>query len=252
MAAQRARLGVYVAAAGCWHSGHLARGHTGPLADSVTPGRGQVHSRRQIVEIDQHGKVGGNADPRPRRVSTCNRGRARRARVEPIRFGAQSFGGAKRTVAIEGYEMLKGWTVWAADTGWSLLRNTQDWPAAVPQVEEGCTAIAAHGFRSAALGSTLGSRPAAAKRHVEILEFCSRFLKKASSHGTVRSPTKGDPDRSGQVTRYWRQGIVTTLSRRDRVPERTAGEVLKLRPEDRKMKARAATSRRDRRDGPDA
>ena len=79
-------------------------------------------------------------------------------------------------VAIEDYEMLKGLA--GVDTHqhreWlPILDNTQDWQAAVPQVESLLTEQPhAHGFLIRRHGLyTWGQDLAAAKRQLEILEF---------------------------------------------------------------------------------
>jgi methylthioribulose-1-phosphate dehydratase len=79
-------------------------------------------------------------------------------------------------LAIEGYEMLKG----LASVGthqhreWlPILNNTQDWAAAVPEVEAMLAAHPdAHGFLIRRHGLyTWGTDLAEAKRHLETLEF---------------------------------------------------------------------------------
>jgi methylthioribulose-1-phosphate dehydratase len=87
-----------------------------------------------------------------------------------------SDGASEGGLAIEGYEMLKGLA--GVDTHehreWlPVLDNTQDWTAAVPEVEAMLARQpAAHGFLIRQHGLyTWGRDLAEAKRHVEILEF---------------------------------------------------------------------------------
>jgi methylthioribulose-1-phosphate dehydratase len=79
-------------------------------------------------------------------------------------------------LAIEGYEMLKGLdgVVTHQHREWlPILENRQDWAAAVPEVETMLTRHpAAHGFLIRRHGLyTWGQDLAAAKRHLEALEF---------------------------------------------------------------------------------
>ena len=80
------------------------------------------------------------------------------------------------SVTIEGYEMLKGLDgvqTHAHREALPVIENTQDWAAAVPQVEATLRQHpAAHGFLIRRHGLyTWGRDLAEAKRHVEILEF---------------------------------------------------------------------------------
>ena len=79
-------------------------------------------------------------------------------------------------LAIEGYEMLKGLdgVVTHQHREWlPILDNTQDWPAAVPQIEAMLRQQPnPHGFLIRRHGLYTWSRNlAGAKRHLEVLEF---------------------------------------------------------------------------------
>ncbi|OLC85831.1 MAG: methylthioribulose 1-phosphate dehydratase [Gemmatimonadetes bacterium] len=84
--------------------------------------------------------------------------------------------GADGTLMIEGYEMLKGLDgvrTHEHRERLPVIPNTQDWAAAVPEVESVLQKhSAAHGFLIRRHGLyTWGRDLAEAKRHVEILEF---------------------------------------------------------------------------------
>ena len=84
--------------------------------------------------------------------------------------------GADGSLAIDGYEMLKGLDgvhTHEHQERLPIIDNTQDWAAAVPQVEATLRDHpAAHGFLIRRHGLyTWGHNLAEAKRHVEILEF---------------------------------------------------------------------------------
>lgn len=85
-------------------------------------------------------------------------------------------GAADGALAVDGYEMLKGLdgvTTHEHRETLPVIPNTQDWEAAVPQVETVLKAHpAAHGFLIRGHGLyTWGRDLAEAQRHLEILEF---------------------------------------------------------------------------------
>jgi methylthioribulose-1-phosphate dehydratase len=94
-------------------------------------------------------------------------------------------------LAIEGHEMLKGLEGVGTHEHreWlPILDNTQDWAAAVPQVEAVLAEQpAAHGFLIRRHGLyTWGRDLAEAKRHVEILEFLFEVI--GRKRGTTWQP----------------------------------------------------------------
>jgi methylthioribulose-1-phosphate dehydratase len=135
----------------------------------------------EIVEIDERGKVvAGSGRPSAEASLHLTIVRARAAgavlHTHSIWSTILSDNAPESGLAIEGYEMLKGLDgVRTHDhREWlPILDNTQDWAAAVPQVE----AILAqqpdaHGFLIRRHGLyTWGRDLAEAKRQVEILEF---------------------------------------------------------------------------------
>ena len=135
----------------------------------------------QIVEIDERGKVlAGSGKPSAESSLHIAIARARGAgavlHTHSIWSTILSDNAPEPGLAIEGYEMLKGLDgVQTHDhREWlPILDNTQDWAAAVPQVE----AILAqqrdaHAFLIRRHGLyTWGRDLADAKRQVEILEF---------------------------------------------------------------------------------
>jgi methylthioribulose-1-phosphate dehydratase len=138
-------------------------------------------SAGEIVEIDQHGKVvAGSGRPSAEASLHLAIARARGAgavlHTHSIWSTILSEAATEDGLALEGYEMLKGLD--GVDTHehreWlPILDNTQDWVAAVPQVEAILTEHPeAHGFLIRRHGLyTWGRDLAAAQRHVEILEF---------------------------------------------------------------------------------
>jgi methylthioribulose-1-phosphate dehydratase len=133
-----------------------------------------------IVEIDQHGKVvAGSGRPSAEASLHLAIARARGAgavlHTHSIWSTIISEAG-EDGLAIEGYEMLKGLDGVATHDHreWlPILENTQDWAAAVPQVE-GLLAEhpEAHGFLIRRHGLyTWGGDVAGARRQMEILEF---------------------------------------------------------------------------------
>jgi methylthioribulose-1-phosphate dehydratase len=138
-------------------------------------------SAGEIVEIDQHGKVVAGSG-RPSAEASLHlaiaRGRGAGAvlHTHSIWSTILSDAATEDGLALEGYEMLKGLDGVGTHEHreWlPILDNTQDWAAAVPQVEAILTDHPhAHGFLIRRHGLyTWGRDLAGAKRHVEILEF---------------------------------------------------------------------------------
>jgi methylthioribulose-1-phosphate dehydratase len=138
-------------------------------------------SVREIVEIDERGKVvAGSGRPSAEASLHLAIARARGAgavlHTHSIWSTILSDAATEDGLALEGYEMLKGLDGVGTHEHreWlPILDNTQDWAAAVPQVE----AILAeqpkaHGFLIRRHGLyTWGRDLAEAQRQVEILEF---------------------------------------------------------------------------------
>jgi methylthioribulose-1-phosphate dehydratase len=151
----------------------LAITTSGADKGSLTPG--------QIVEIDGHGRVlAGSGRPSAETglhlAIARKRGAGAVLHTHSIWSTILSDGASEGGLAIEGYEMLKGLA--GVDTHehreWlPILDNTQDWTAAVPEVEAMLARQpAAHGFLIRQHGLyTWGRDLAEATRHVEILEF---------------------------------------------------------------------------------
>jgi methylthioribulose-1-phosphate dehydratase len=138
-------------------------------------------SAGEIVEIDQHGKVVAGAG-RPSAEASLHlaiarvRGAGAVLHTHSIWSTILSDAAAEDGLALEGYEMLKGLDGVGTHEHreWlPILDNTQDWAAAVPQVEAILTEHPqAHGFLIRRHGLyTWGRDLAEARRHVEILEF---------------------------------------------------------------------------------
>jgi methylthioribulose-1-phosphate dehydratase len=138
-------------------------------------------SAGEIVEIDQHGKVVAGSG-RPSAEASLHlaiaRGRGAGAVLHTHSIWSTILSDAATDdgLAIEGYEMLKGLDGVGTHEHreWlPILDNTQDWAAAVPQVEAILTEHPqAHGFLIRRHGLyTWGRDLAEARRHVEILEF---------------------------------------------------------------------------------
>jgi methylthioribulose-1-phosphate dehydratase len=135
----------------------------------------------EIVEIDELGKVvTGSGRPSAEASLHLAIARARGAgavlHTHSIWSTILSDTATGDGLAIEGYEMLKGLDGVGTHEHreWlPILDNTQDWAAAVPQVEAMLTEHPnAHGFLIRRHGLyTWGRDLAEAKRHVEILEF---------------------------------------------------------------------------------
>jgi methylthioribulose-1-phosphate dehydratase len=136
---------------------------------------------REIVEIDEHGRVVAGSG-RPSAEAGLHlaiarvRGAAAVLHTHSIWSTILSDAATRDGLAIEGYEMLKGLDRVATHEHreWlPILDNTQDWAAAVPQVEAMLTEQPkAHGFLIRRHGLyTWGRDLAEAKRHMETLEF---------------------------------------------------------------------------------
>lgn len=157
--------------------------HRDPLRLAITVSgvdKGTL-AAHEIVEIDDRGTVvAGSGKPSAEASLHLAIARARTAGAvlhthsiwSTILSDAAPAGGLE----IEGYEMLKGLDGVATHEHreWlPILDNTQDWAAAVPQVESVLVEHpAAHGFLIRRHGLyTWGRDLAEAKRQVEILEF---------------------------------------------------------------------------------
>jgi methylthioribulose-1-phosphate dehydratase len=135
----------------------------------------------EIVEIDQHGKVvAGSGRPSAEASLHLAIARARGAgavlHTHSIWSTILSDAATEDGLAIQGYEMLKGLDGVGTHEHreWlPILDNTQDWAAAVPQVEAMLTEHPnAHGFLIRRHGLyTWGRDLAEARRQMEILEF---------------------------------------------------------------------------------
>jgi len=155
----------------------------------------------QIVQIDETGRVLGGGAGKP---SAEARLHVAVARARGVGAGAVlhthsiwstilSDSAADGGVVIEGYEMLKGLDGVSTHQHreWlPIIENTQDWTAAVPQVESLLRARpAAHGFLIRRHGLyTWGRDLADAKRHVEILEFLFEAMGRKRGGGTAWQP----------------------------------------------------------------
>jgi methylthioribulose-1-phosphate dehydratase len=138
-------------------------------------------SAGEIVEIDQHGKVvAGSGRPSAEAALHLAIARARGAgavlHTHSIWGTILSDAATGNGLAIEGYEMLKGLDGVGTHEHreWlPILDNTQDWAAAVPEVEAMLTEQPnAHGFLIRRHGLyTWGRDLAEARRQMEILEF---------------------------------------------------------------------------------
>jgi methylthioribulose-1-phosphate dehydratase len=153
-------------------------------------------SAGQIVEIDGHGTVVAGSGLPSAEASlhlAIARGRGAGAvlHTHSIWSTILSDAATEDGLAIEGYEMLKG--LGGVGTHqhreWlPILDNTQDWTAAVPQVEAVLAEQpAAHGFLIRRHGLyTWGRDLAEAKQHVEILEFLFEVM--GRKRGTTWQP----------------------------------------------------------------
>jgi len=151
------------------------------LAITTSGANKGTRSAGEIVEIDQHGKVVAGSG-RPSAEASLHLAIARRRgagavlHTHSIWSTILSDAATEDGLALEGYEMLKGLDGVGTHEHreWlPILDNTQDWVAAVPQVEAILSEHPqAHGFLIRRHGLyTWGRDLAAAQRHVEILEF---------------------------------------------------------------------------------
>ena len=135
----------------------------------------------EIVEMDEHAKVVAGSG-RPSAEASLHlaiartRGAGAVLHTHSIWSTILSDAATEDGLAIEGYEMLKGLdgVVTHEHREWvPILDNTQDWAAAVPNVEALLREQPhTHGFLIRRHGLyTWGRDLAGAKRHVEILEF---------------------------------------------------------------------------------
>jgi methylthioribulose-1-phosphate dehydratase len=135
----------------------------------------------EIVEIDEHGQVVAGSG-RPSAEASLHlaiarvRGAGAVLHTHSIWSTILSDGAKEDGLAVEGYEMLKGLDGVGTHEHreWlPILENTQDWAAAVPDVEAILSDQPnAHGFLIRRHGLyTWGRDLAGAKRQVEILEF---------------------------------------------------------------------------------
>ena len=135
----------------------------------------------QIVEIDQRGTLlSGSGRPSAEAgihlAIVRSRGAGAVLHTHSIWSTILSDVAGEDGLAIEGYEMLKGLTSVGSHQHreWlPILDNTQDWDAAVAEVEAMLAAHpGAHGFLIRRHGLyTWGEELAEAKRHLETLEF---------------------------------------------------------------------------------
>ena len=138
-------------------------------------------SAGEIVEIDEYGKVvAGSGRPSAEAslhlAITRVRGAGAVLHTHSIWSTILSDAATEDGLAFEGYEMLKGLLGVGTHEHreWlPILDNTQDWAAAVPQVEAMLTEHPnTHGFLIRRHGLyTWGLDLSEARRHVEILEF---------------------------------------------------------------------------------
>jgi methylthioribulose-1-phosphate dehydratase len=153
-------------------------------------------SPSQIVEIDGKGAVvAGSGAPSAETILHLTVVRVRGAgavlHTHSIWSTVFSEAGSDGGLAIEGFEMLKGLDgVRTHDhREWlPIVENTQDWMGAAPRVEAVLRAHPeAHGFLIRRHGLyTWGPDLAAAKRHVEILEFLLEVM--GRKRGTAWQP----------------------------------------------------------------
>jgi methylthioribulose-1-phosphate dehydratase len=154
-----------------------------PLRLAITTSRVDkgALSTGDIVEIDEHARVVGGAG-RPSAEASIHvavaraRGAGAVLHTHSIWSTILSDAAPEDGLALDGYEMLKGLDGVGTHEHreWlPILDNTQDWAAAVPQVEAILTERPeAHGFLIRRHGLyTWGRDLAEGKRHVEVLEF---------------------------------------------------------------------------------
>jgi len=138
-----------------------------------------------IVEIDERGRVVGGAGT-PSAEATLHlaivRSRGAGAVLHTHSIWSTILSGtAGDSLAIDGYEMLKGLdgVHTHEHREWlPILENTQDWPAAVPRIEAKLREHPeVHGFLIRRHGLyTWGRDLAAARRQVEVFEFLFEVL----------------------------------------------------------------------------
>jgi len=138
-----------------------------------------------IVEIDERGRVVGGAGT-PSAEATLHlaivRSRGAGAVLHTHSIWSTILSGtAGDSLAIDGYEMLKGLDGVRTHEHreWlPILENTQDWPAAVPRIEAKLREHPeVHGFLIRRHGLyTWGRDLAAARRQVEVFEFLLEVL----------------------------------------------------------------------------
>ena len=138
-----------------------------------------------IVEIDEHGRVVGGAGTPSAEVTlhlaiVRSRGAGAVLHTHSI-WSTILSGTAGDSLAIDGYEMLKGLDGVRTHEHreWlPILENTQDWPAAVPRIEAKLREHPeVHGFLIRRHGLyTWGRDLAAARRQVEVFEFLLEVL----------------------------------------------------------------------------
>jgi methylthioribulose-1-phosphate dehydratase len=138
-------------------------------------------SAAQIVEIDEQGQVmAGPGQPSAEASLHLAIARARGAgavlHTHSIWSTILADGATRGGLAVEGYEMLKGLegvTTHRHREWLPVLDNTEEWAAAVPEVEAALNRHPdAHGFLIRRHGLyTWGRSLTEAKRHVEALEF---------------------------------------------------------------------------------
>jgi methylthioribulose-1-phosphate dehydratase len=153
-------------------------------------------SPSQIVEIDGTGAVvAGSGTPSAETILHLAVVRVRGAGAVLHTHSTWSTifseGGSDGSLTIEGYEMLKGLDgvrTHEHRERLPILDNTQDWARAAPEVETVLRAHPeAHGFLIRRHGLyTWGADLAAAKRHLEILEFLLEVM--GRKRGTAWQP----------------------------------------------------------------
>lgn len=136
---------------------------------------------RHIVAIDEHGRVlQGSGTPSAEAALHLaivrSRGAGAVLHTHSVWSTILSDANADGSLTIEGYEMLKGLEgvrTHAHRERLPIIENTQNWPAAVPRVEQTLRDHPeAHGFLIRGHGLyTWGNDLAEAKRQIEILEF---------------------------------------------------------------------------------
>jgi methylthioribulose-1-phosphate dehydratase len=172
-----------------------------PLRLAMTPSgvdKGSL-SREDVVEIDGAGNiVRGSGRPSAEAsihlAVTRARGAGAVLHTHSIWSTLLSDTGSGDGLAIEGYEMLKGLEGVSTHDHreWlPILENTQNWVAAVPEIEALLARYpAAHGFLIRRHGLyTWGRDLREAKRQVEVFEFLFEVIgRKRGIHGDSENP----------------------------------------------------------------